>query len=84
MCIRDRYYAIWLKNDSADGGISAEFFLRVNGDIPYEPSNNIGDGGKGYFPGGCGSGLRGTIKQGVAINNNNAAVAANISSAPSD
>ncbi|OUO58317.1 InlB B-repeat-containing protein [Olsenella sp. An270] len=77
------YYAIWAKND-AEGEVRAEFFLRIRGDIPYEPDANIGGGGAGYFPGGCGTGMWGSIKQGVAINNNNALVAANINEAPSD
>ena len=77
------YYAIWAK-DNAEGKVYAEFFLRIKGDIPYEPDANIGGGGAGYFPGGCGTGMSGSIKQAVAINNNNALVAANINEAPSD
>ncbi|WP_294438713.1 InlB B-repeat-containing protein [uncultured Slackia sp.] len=79
----ETYYAIWADDDAEDN-VRAEFFLRIKGDIPYEPDANIGGGGAGYFPGGCGTGMRGSIKQGVAINNNNALVAANINEAPSD
>ncbi len=77
------YYAIWAENDP-HGAVEAEFFLRIDGDIPFEPDANIGAGGAGYFPGGCGTGLEGTIKQAVAINNNLQLVADNILQAPSD
>lgn len=79
----ETYYAIWAENN-ANRWVKAEFFLRIDGDIPYEPDANIGAGGAGYFPGGCGSGLDGYIKQGVAINNNNELVAANIQQEPND
>ncbi|OUO63005.1 InlB B-repeat-containing protein, partial [Collinsella sp. An268] len=77
------YYAIWAENDP-QGVAEAEFFLRIDGDIPFEPDANIGAGGAGYFPGGCGTGLNGTIKQSVAINNNLQLVADNILQAPTD
>lgn len=38
------YYAIWAKND-ANESLEAEFFLRLDGDMPYEPNALIGEGG---------------------------------------
>ena len=79
----ETYYAIWAANDPS-GSEYAEFFIRIDGKIPYEPDANIGAGGEGYFPGGCGTGLDGSIKQGIAINNNLELVENNINQAPSD
>ena len=71
------FYAIWAKNN-ATGDVKAEYFIRIDGDIPFEPDANIGEGGKGYLPGGCTTGMKGTVEQRVAINNNISLVAANV------
>ncbi|HJB54403.1 MAG TPA: InlB B-repeat-containing protein, partial [Candidatus Olsenella avistercoris] len=71
------FYAIWAKNN-ATGDVNAEYFIRIDGDIPFEPDANIGEGGKGYLPGGCTTGMKGTVEQRVAINNNLSLVAANV------
>ncbi len=81
------WYAIWTP-ENARGNYEAEFYIRVNGTIPYEPDASIGQGGVGYAPGGCGSGngigMTGTVKTSIAINNNLELVADNLGETPSD
>lgn len=69
------YYAIWM-DEKANGEVKTLFFVRKDGEIKLEPASypnaqyyNVGTG---------------TLKQAIAINNNLAAVAANIKTAPSD
>ncbi|WP_270405816.1 InlB B-repeat-containing protein, partial [Candidatus Collinsella stercoripullorum] len=79
------FYAIWAENNPGQS-FYAEFYIRTDGKMPYEPNSGIGAGGVGYLPaGGCDSSyqLEGTVKQAVAINNNNELVAANIGDQPS-
>ncbi|WP_172134988.1 InlB B-repeat-containing protein [Adlercreutzia sp. ZJ473] len=82
------YYAIWLSNNpSPNQAVRAEYFIRIDGEMPYEP--DAASHSK-YFPsGGCGHGIlwssgTGRVKSDIAINNNLAAVEANIGVGPTN
>ncbi|WP_183374434.1 InlB B-repeat-containing protein, partial [Faecalicoccus acidiformans] len=76
-------YAVWLENEG-DESVFAEYFIRTDGEIPYEPDADIGGGGVGYLPGGCGSGMQGTIRHSVSITNDSELVSANLGEVPSN
>ena len=70
------FYALWYDPNVNSGGTQAYFHIRLDGQIPYEPStgwpSNYSDS----------HGLTGTLKTAVSINNNLAAVKANILKEP--
>lgn len=82
------YYAIWLPESGMGGDIEAYYYVRTDGNVPFEPSS-YGKGG--YFPALLPDGsyeryynLKGTIKYAIAVNNNLVAVKANLGVIPSD
>lgn len=74
-------YAIWLLPGDDPIVQNAYFFIRLDGKVPFEPGGN---GTAAYAPSGTQTSLVGTVRQPVAIANNLQAVAADISSAPTD
>ena len=81
------YYAIWLPESGGDS-ITAYYYVRTDGNVPFEPSSY----GKGdYFPALLPGdnyeryyNLKGTIKYAIAVNNNLVAVRANLGVIPSN
>ncbi|MCI8469741.1 MAG: InlB B-repeat-containing protein, partial [Eggerthellaceae bacterium] len=75
-------YAIWLDDSaSTTRNTTAYFYIRKDGAIQKEPADyGTGD----YYPASAGKDLKGQLRQPVAINNNDAAVAANLKVVPSD
>lgn len=72
------FYAIWI-DDAADQNVTANFYIRSDGNIPQEP----GRFDAGYYPAGWGNRITGIIKKPINIVNDPAKVALNIESAPS-
>ena len=68
-------YAIWLE-DNSTGNQAAEYYVRLDGQVPYEPS--------GYESSKYTDKIDGTIYKAIAINNNLSAVQKNLKSTPSD
>lgn len=79
----DTYYAIWLP-DNVNNEVTAYFYIRTDGIIPFEPyahgngdyfpyaiNNEIGDGSAYRM-------LKGTIRYAIAVNNDLARVEANL------
>lgn len=74
-------YAIWYDGESSDDDIlTAYFYIRTDGQKPFEPSGYNG----GYLPENNGTQLRGRLHQAVAINNNSELVQRNLADTPSD
>lgn len=71
------FYAIWIE-DTSTTTHDAYFFIRLDGQIPFEPSNDKSP--NSYT---TGHELTGTIRTTVSVNNNNELVEANIVNAPS-
>ncbi|MBM6809094.1 InlB B-repeat-containing protein, partial [Faecalicoccus pleomorphus] len=75
-------YAIWLDEDAvATEGVTAYFYIRKDGEIQWEPA---GYGTDLYYPTGSAKSLKGKLKQPIAVNNNLAAVEANLAEIPSN
>ena len=73
-------YAIWLDTNATQNN-RAYFYIRQDGAIAWEPA---GYGTDQYYPTGSAKTLEGKLKQPIAINNNNAAVEANLAEKPTD
>lgn len=72
-------YAIWLPAGDATSGVTAYFYLRADGTIPFEPSQGQQSA---YVPRGSGTALQGMLRQPVAVTNNPSAVALNLQKTP--
>lgn len=71
------FYAIWIE-DTSTATHSAYFHIRLDGEIPFEPSNSKNE--SDYT---ASHGMEGSIRTTVSVNNNNELVAANVVNAPS-
>ncbi|MEC4271957.1 InlB B-repeat-containing protein [Adlercreutzia sp. R25] len=72
-------YAIWLPSGDATSGVTAYFYLRADGTIPFEPSQGQQSA---YVPRGSGTALQGMLRQPVAVTNNPDVVALNLQKSP--
>ncbi len=75
-------YAIWL-DESAESSRTntAYFYIRKNGEIQKEPA---GYPSADYYPTNSAMTLRGSLRQPIAVNNNDLAVLANLKTVPTD
>ena len=75
-------YAVWLDSrEPAPKGVTAYFFVRTDGQMPFEPS---GYSISSYAPSGSATTLQGKLRQPIAISNNLSAVAGNLAEIPSN
>lgn len=74
-------YAIWLQPGQADSGVTAYFYIRADGTIPFEPSQGAKSD---YIPRASATTLAGSLCQPVAVTNNVEVVEQNLSQKPSD
>ncbi|WP_349946879.1 doubled motif LPXTG anchor domain-containing protein [Lacrimispora sp. BS-2] len=75
------YYAIWIDKNGEDNTNVAYFYIRIDGEIQYEPagySNNY------YYPLESAKTLQGKLRTPAAVNNNLDNVAANLQVIPTD
>ncbi|MDR1769440.1 MAG: doubled motif LPXTG anchor domain-containing protein [Hungatella sp.] len=75
------YYAIWIDKNGEDNTNVAYFYIRIDGEIQYEPagySNNY------YYPLGSAKTLQGKLRTPAAVNNNLDNVASNLQVIPTD
>ena len=74
-------YAIWMDEDGDGKEHPAYFYIRINGEIQYEPA---GYDQYAYYPFPGDPQLTGTLKDDVAVNNDLEKVKANLKDVPSD
>lgn len=73
-------YAIWLPDGVSSANVTAYFYIRTDGTIPFEPSQGAQSS---YLPGGSATTLQGKLRQPIAVTNDVALVNSNLQSQPS-
>ncbi len=74
-------YAIWLMPGDYGSTVTAYYYIRLDGVIPFEPDSHANSG---YAPAGSATILRGTLNRPTAVTNNLAVVQANLRRQPQD